>query len=173
MGILVISMSSLEKCLFRFSTHFLKFTYLFIHLFIFECVGLLLLHAGLSLAAVSGGHSPLQHASHCSGLSHCRAQAPGARAPAVVMHELSCSAACGILLDKRLNLCPLNWEADSPPLHHQGSPICPFFNQFFGFFFFQRIKEGEFFFVFCFGFLKFNFIYLFIYLWLCWVFVSV
>ena len=34
----------------------------------------------------------------------------------------SCSAACGIFLDQGSNPCPLHWQADSQPLHHQGSP---------------------------------------------------
>ena len=42
----------------------------------------------------------------------------------VVARGLSCSVACGIFLDQRLNLCLLLWEADSLPLRHQGSPIC-------------------------------------------------
>ena len=37
---------------------------------------------------------------------------------------LSCSVACGIFLDQRLNLCLLHWQADTLPLSHQGSPIC-------------------------------------------------
>ena len=37
-------------------------------------------------------------------------------------HALSCSAACGILPDQGSNLCLLHWQADSSPLHHQGSP---------------------------------------------------
>ena len=57
--------------------------------------------------------------------SRCRAWAVGAQASvvvahglqsagsAVVAHRLSCSAACGIFLDQRLNLCPLHWQADS------------------------------------------------------------
>ena len=39
------------------------------------------------------------------------------------MHRLSCSVACGIFPDQGLNLCPLHWQVDSQPLHHQGSPI--------------------------------------------------
>ena len=35
---------------------------------------------------------------------------------------LSCSAACGIFPDQGSNPCPLHWQADSQPLHHQGSP---------------------------------------------------
>ena len=34
----------------------------------------------------------------------------------------SCSAACGIFPDQGSNPCPLNWQADSQPLRHQGSP---------------------------------------------------
>jgi len=40
----------------------------------------------------------------------------------VVAHGLSCSVACGIFSDQGLNPCPLDWQADSHPLHHQGSP---------------------------------------------------
>ena len=36
-------------------------------------------------------------------------------------HGLSCSAACEILPDQGSNPCPLHWQADSQPLHHQGS----------------------------------------------------
>ena len=35
---------------------------------------------------------------------------------------LSCSAACGILLDEGLNPYFQHWQADSLPLSHQGSP---------------------------------------------------
>ena len=40
----------------------------------------------------------------------------------VVAHRLSCSVAYGIFPDQGLNPCPLHWQADSQPLHHQGSP---------------------------------------------------
>ena len=36
-------------------------------------------------------------------------------------HGLSCSSACGILLDQGLNPCLLHWHEDSSPLSHQGS----------------------------------------------------
>ena len=39
-----------------------------------------------------------------------------------VAHGPSCSVACGILPDQGSNPCPLHWQADSQPLHHQGSP---------------------------------------------------
>ena len=41
----------------------------------------------------------------------------------IVVHRLNRSAACGIFLDQILNLCLLNWQADSFPLGHQGSPV--------------------------------------------------
>ena len=39
----------------------------------------------------------------------------------VVAHELSCSVACGILLEQGLNPCLLHWQVDSLPLSWQGS----------------------------------------------------
>ena len=45
----------------------------------------------------------------------------------VVVHRLSCSAACGILPNQGSNPCPLHWQADSQPLHHEGSlSVCSF-----------------------------------------------
>ena len=41
---------------------------------------------------------------------------------ATVAHGPICSAACGIFPDQGSNPCPLHWQADSQPLHHQGSP---------------------------------------------------
>ena len=38
-------------------------------------------------------------------------------------HGPCCSAACGIFPDQDSNLCPLNWQADSQSLRHQGRPI--------------------------------------------------
>ena len=40
----------------------------------------------------------------------------------VVAHGFSCSVACGIFPDQGSNPFPLHWQADSQPLHHQGSP---------------------------------------------------
>ena len=104
----------------------------FLNLFIFGCVVSSLL-CGLSLVAASGGYSSLW----CMGFSSrwlLLLQSTGSRhagflcsAGSVVMaHGLSCSAACGIFLDWGSNLCPLHWQADSYPLHHQGSPILIF-----------------------------------------------
>ena len=77
---------------------------------------------GLSLVVASGGHS----SSRCPGLSLSRPlllQSTGSRraGSVVVAHGPSCSAACGIFPDQGSNPCPLHWQADSQPLHHQGS----------------------------------------------------
>ena len=45
----------------------------------------------------------------------------------VVAHRPSCSAAFGIFPDQGSNPCPLHWQADSQPLHHQGSPYLVIF----------------------------------------------
>ena len=82
---------------------------------------------GLSPVATSQGYSLVAvcKASLCSGFSRCRARALGSWASVVaacglwsagsvaVVHRLSCSVACGILTNQRLNLCPLHWQADS------------------------------------------------------------
>ena len=86
---------------------------------------------GLSLAMVSGGHS----SSRCAGLSLSRSlllRSTGSRraGSVAVAHGPSCSAACGIFPDQGSNLCPLHWQADSQPLHHQGSPSPSFIGAF-------------------------------------------
>ena len=79
---------------------------------------------GLSLVAASGGHS----SSRCAGLSLSwpfLLQSTGSRptGSVIVAHGPSCSAARGIFPDQGSNPCPLHWQADSQPLHHQGSPV--------------------------------------------------
>ena len=99
--------------------HNLKF-YLFIYLWlcwVFVSV------RGLSPVVASGGHS----SSRCTGLSLSRPlllRTTGSRraGSVIVAHGPSCSAACGIFPDQGSNPCPLHWQADSQPLHHQGSP---------------------------------------------------
>ena len=59
-------------------------------------------------------------ASHCSGFSCCGAWVLGPTGSVVVVHGLSCSEARGIFPNQGSNPCPLYWEADSYPLHHQG-----------------------------------------------------
>ena len=98
--------------------------YVFIYLFIYLWLCWVFVSVrGLSLVAASGGHS----SSRCAGLSLSRPLllwSTGSRraGSAVVAHGPSCSAARGILPDQGSNPCPLHWQADSQPLHHQGSP---------------------------------------------------
>ena len=78
---------------------------------------------GISLVVASGGHS----SSRCAGLSLLRPlllRSTGSRraGSVVVAHGPSCSVACGIFPDQGSNPCPLHWQADFQPLHHQGSP---------------------------------------------------
>ena len=47
-------------------------------------------------------------------------------ASVVAVHGCICSAECGIFLDQGSNLCPLHWQVDSYPLHHQRSLIYVF-----------------------------------------------
>ena len=65
----------------------------------------------LSLGAASRNYSPVPE----HGLQ-------GTQASGVVSHGPGCSVACGIFPNQRLNPCPLHWQADSYPLHHQASP---------------------------------------------------
>ena len=75
------------------------------------------------------------------GLSSCGLQALE-HGLVVVAHWLSCSAACGIFQDQGLNLCPLNWQVDSYPLYHQGSPIEYLLKSCFKFFL-KNLKSGK------------------------------
>ena len=77
----------------------------------------------LSLVAVSRGYS----SSRCAGLSLSwplllRSTDSRCAGSVVVAHGSSCSTACGIFPDQGSNPCPLHRQADSQPLHHQGSP---------------------------------------------------
>ena len=101
---------------------FFFFNFYLCYLFIWLCWVFVSVR-GLSLVAASGGHS----SSRCAGLSLSRPlllQSTGSRhaGSVVVAHGPSCSAACGIFPEQGLNPCPLHWQADSQPLHHQGSP---------------------------------------------------
>ena len=96
------------------------------YLFISGCAGSLLLCTGSLYLWRAGA---LLHCrarvSHCGGFSRCGAQARGhtgfsscsSRAlepgSVVVVHGLSCPAACRIFPDQGSNLCPLHWQADS------------------------------------------------------------
>ena len=111
----------------------------FFFLFLFMTVlGLLVFVWGLSLVVASGGHSSSRcggrSSSRCAGLSLSRPLplwGTGSRrtGSVVVAHGPSCSAACGIFPDQGSNPCPLHWQADSQPLHHQGSPIGVSYNR--------------------------------------------
>ena len=106
----------------RWRWPFFKFYFIYLFIYFWLCWVFISLR-GLSLAAASGGHS----SSRCAGLSLSRPlllRSTGSRhaGSVVVAHGLSCSAACGIFPDQGSNPCPLHWQADSQPLHHQGSP---------------------------------------------------
>ena len=105
---------------------FVLFCFLIVFIYFWLC-WIFVSVRGLSLVAASGGHS----SSRCAGLSLLRPlllRSTGSRrtGSVVVAHGLSRSVACGILPDQSLNPCPLHWQADSQPLHHQGSPLMRF-----------------------------------------------
>ena len=87
--------------------------------------------AGLHLAVRSFRHLSHSFNRHLRVLGTGRIQLRRGTSSIVVGRGLSCSEACGIFPDQGLNLCPLHWQADSYPLHHQGSPhgifTCLFF----------------------------------------------
>ena len=100
----------------------------FFYFFYFQLCWVFVSVRGLSLVAASGGHS----SSWCVGLSPSRPlllRGTGSRraGSAVVAHGPNCSAACGIFPDQGSNPCPLHQQADSQPLHHQGSPCVVLF----------------------------------------------
>ena len=73
-------------------------------------------------------------ASHCGGF-FCGARFQRARLSScvsvVLVHELCCSMACGIFLDQDLNPYLWQWQVDSLPLSHQGSPMSIYFLIYF------------------------------------------
>ena len=95
----------------------------FIYLFIFGCVGSSFLCKGfLQLRQVGATLHRGALASHCRGLS-LRSTGSRRAGSVVVAHGASCSAACGTFPAQGSNPCPLQWQADSQPLRHQGSPL--------------------------------------------------
>ena len=46
----------------------------------------------------------------------------------VVAHGLSCSKGCEIFAERGLKPCPQDWQVDSCPLYHQGSPNVIYFS---------------------------------------------
>ena len=109
---------------FGFFQSFVVVVNLFIYLFIYFWLCWVFVSVrGLSLVVASGGHS----SSRCADLSLLRPlllRSTGSRraASVVAAHGSSCSATCGIFPDQSSNPCPLHWQADSQPLHHQESP---------------------------------------------------
>ena len=106
------------------SSRFIHVIFIYVFIYLWLC-WIFVSVRGLSLVAVSGGHS----SSRCAGLSLSRPlllRSTGSRraGSATVAHGPSCSAACGILPDQGSNPCPLHWQADSQPLRLQGSPVC-------------------------------------------------
>ena len=101
-------------------------------------------YSSFSLVVASGDYSLVSVSGLLTvgGFSCCRIQALGVWASVVsaaelqrtgsvfVMHRLGCSSACGIFLDQGLIPCLLHWQADSLPLHHQGSTIWYFWYLF-------------------------------------------
>ena len=111
-------LGSVPPSLFFF--FFYKFIYFFIY---FWLCWVFISVQGLSLVVASGGHS----SSRCASLSLSRPpllRSTGSRraGSVIVAHGPSRSAACGIFPDQGSNPCPLHWQANSQPLHHQGSP---------------------------------------------------
>ena len=112
-------------CMYFFSAFFkiiFKINLFILLIFFFSCVGSSLWCAGFSLRWARLLWSP---GSSCRGsvvVTHGQLQLAGS---VVVEHGLSCSVACGIFLDQGSNPCPQDWQADSQPLHHQGS-TCAF-----------------------------------------------
>ena len=109
-----------QNCLLFFVFNYYLFIYLFIY---FWLCWVFVSVQGLSLVVASGGHS----SSRCAGLSlswPLLLRSTGSRraGSVVVAHRPSYSAAYGIFPDQGSNPCPLHQQADSQPLHHQGSP---------------------------------------------------
>ena len=109
--------------------------------FIYLCLTLLSLHcrAGFSLAITCGDSSCCGAWTIGTWASVFGSQA--VQGSIVVVHRLSCSAACGlfpdqdstacgIFLDQGSNPCLLHWQADSSPLSHQGSLVRFFKSKF-------------------------------------------
>ena len=61
--------------------------------------------------------------SRARGLQQLQLLGSGAQAQELGVHELSCSVACGILPGQGPNLRRPQWQVDSLPLSHQGSPL--------------------------------------------------
>ena len=87
---------------------------------------------GFSLVVEGGSYSPGEGRGFLAAvaslvvehrLQGLRAQSFWLPGSVVMVLGLSCSEACGIILDQGWNPCPLHWRADSLPLSHQGSLV--------------------------------------------------
>ena len=110
-----INNHSLISCFYKL---FLLFCFVFV--FIFGCVGSLLLHTGfLQLQQAGATLHCGARVSHCRGFSCCGARAVGTRASVVVAHGLS---SCGLqALEHRLSSC----GAQAQLLHGTWDPPRP------------------------------------------------
>ena len=116
---------------FSFSLCLPFFFLIFLFLYFFGCVGSSFLCEGfLQLRQVGATLHRGAWASHSRSLL-LRSTGSRCAGSVVVAHGSSCSAACGIFPDQGSNLCPLNWQADSQPLRHQGSPYILLYMNFF------------------------------------------
>ena len=98
----------------------------FIYLFISAALGLCCCMWAFSSCGKKGLLASCGvRASHCGGLSCCRARALEHMGSVIVAQVLSCSAGHGNFLDPGSNPCPLPWQADSYPQHHTRSPSLP------------------------------------------------
>ena len=113
--------------LYLFSCLYVSFSGFLFYLFIFGCVGSLLLHGGfLQLWRAGATLRCGAQVSHCSGFSCCGAQALGVRASVVVACSLS---SCGSrALQHRLSSCGSRaqllcsmWDLPGPVIE----PVCP------------------------------------------------
>ena len=88
---------------------FFKNLYLFVHVFLFDCAGALLLRVGFLRWWRRGGLL-----SRCGDGLLTAVDSPVAELQgSVVAHEVCCPAACEIFLDQGSNLCPPHWQVDS------------------------------------------------------------
>ena len=91
-----------------------------IYLFIYLFLAVLGLHFCARAFSSCGKRGPLFIA--VRGPLLLRSTSSRRAGSVVVAHGPSCSVACGILPDQGSNPYPLHRQADSQPLHHQGSP---------------------------------------------------
>ena len=90
----------------------------------------------LSLVVVSGGYSLQRLLWRSTGSLGAQAsvccdtgahEPQSTQAPVVAMHGLQLLKACGVSPGQGLKGCPLHWQADYYPLHHQQSPVLRFY----------------------------------------------